>query len=206
MQKRLTYTPQQPRAAIERYFSAITTVQETEFVNRLGEIIRREVFVTPPTLEELILRLGISMREWDSYCAGCPEHAKMGNAKRLQYRAAAEYAYDRLCVWLEQELMTRNRGSLAALGERLAQYCEKREQCHVRRQSNAGLTLEEKETLLRQLAAIFAENPDEVWQAEQTDPDFSHEAPEKAEGKRRLRSAMKNGYENAEEEQGDGET
>ena len=106
-----------------------------------------------------MLRLGISMREWESYCAGCPQCPGMRQAGRRRYRAAAEYAYSRLCVWLEQELLTRNRGSLSALGERLAQYCAKREQCYEQKPSGTVQTLGEKEMLLRQLTAVFAENP-----------------------------------------------
>ena len=159
MQQRLKYTPQQLRTEIERYFSSITTIHQMDTLNQLGEPIRKEVFITAPTLEELVLRLGISMREWESYCAGCPQCPGMRQAGRRRYRAAAEYAYSRLCVWLEQELLTRNRGSLSALGERLAQYCAKREQCYEQKPSGTVQTLGEKEMLLRQLTAVFAENP-----------------------------------------------
>ena len=159
MQQRLKYTPQQLRTEIERYFSSITTIHQMDTLNQLGEPIRKEVFITAPTLEELVLRLGISMREWESYCAGCPQCPGMRQAGRRRYRAAAEYAYSRLCVWLEQELLTRNRGSLSALGERLAQYCAKLEQCYEQKPSGTVQTLGEKEMLLRQLTAVFAENP-----------------------------------------------
>ena len=128
-------------------------------LNQLGEPIRNEVFITAPTLEELVLRLGISMREWESYCVGCPQCPGMRQAGRRRYRAAAEYAYSRLCVWLEQELLTRNRGSLSALGEMLEQYCAKLEQCYEQKPSGTVQTLGEKEMLLRQLTAVFAENP-----------------------------------------------
>ncbi len=179
MQQRPKYTPQQLRAGIERYFSSITTIQETDTLNQLGEPIRKEVFITAPTLEELVLRLGISMREWESYCAGCPQRSGMRQVRRRRYRAAAEYAYGRLCVWLEQELMTRNRGSLSALGERLAQYCAKREQCYEQKQNGGVQTLGEKEMLLRQLTAVFAENPIASAQAEEelTESPYNIQAP-----------------------------
>ena len=163
MQQRLKYTPQQLRTEIERYFSSITTIHQMDTLNQLGEPIRKEVFITAPTLEELVLRLGISMREWESYCAGCPQCPGMRQAGRRRYRAAAE---SRLCVWLEQELLTRNRGSLSALGERLAQYCAKREQCYEQKPSGTVQTLGEKEMLLRQLTAVFAENPKASMQEE----------------------------------------
>ena len=63
--------------------------------------------------------------------------------------------------------MTRNRGSLSALGERLAQYCAKREQCYEQKPSGTVQTLGEKEMLLRQLTAVFAENPKASMQEEE---------------------------------------
>ena len=75
--------------------------------------------------------------------------------------------------------MTRNRGSLSALGERLAQYCAKREQCYEQKHNGGVQTLGEKEMLLRQLTAVFAENPITSVQAEEelTESPYNVQAP-----------------------------
>lgn len=98
MQQRLKYTPQQLRTEIERYFSSITTIHQMDTLNQLGEPIRKEVFITAPTLEELVLRLGISMREWESYCVGCPQCPGMrqpdgADTEQRQNMHIAAFAY-----------------------------------------------------------------------------------------------------------------
>ncbi len=101
------YTPEELRAALERYFESICRTVDAEdrhgepLTNDRGEVIRRVQYVVPPSVSGLCLSLGIGKGEWREYLDAekHPLHAK-----------EAELAAERIEAYLEGELVTRGTG------------------------------------------------------------------------------------------------
>ncbi len=101
------YTPEELRAALERYFESICRTVDAEdrngepLTNDRGEVIRRVQYVVPPSVSGLCLSLGIGKSEWREYLDAekHPLHAK-----------EAELAAERIEAYLEGELVTRGTG------------------------------------------------------------------------------------------------
>ncbi len=101
------YTPEELRAALERYFESICRTVDAEdrngepLTNDRGEVIRRVQYVVPPSVSGLCLSLGIGRSEWREYLDAekHPLHAK-----------EAELAAERIEAYLEGELVTRGTG------------------------------------------------------------------------------------------------
>lgn len=149
--------------AVEHYFRSISTYEDTGVNDLDGEPIRRVVYITPPCLEGLFLELGITAEEFEQYRAGAPLQPALSPTQRERFRKTAEYAYDRICAWLAQELMTRNKGSLAGLQQKLEQYCLWRNTNSVQKNEKEPqpavvdvMSLAERERVLQEIALAFS--------------------------------------------------
>ena len=101
------YTKKSLREAIERYFRSISrTVPAKDDTggtirNDDGEDIRVVQFVIPPSITGLCLYLGIDRSTWQNYCDG-EEHP--------EFRSVTALTRQRIEAYLEQELLTREKG------------------------------------------------------------------------------------------------
>lgn len=162
------YTPKRLKAGVEDYFATITRespvtelvdtgqvdkmghkiLKRVEVTNQKGERVMVREYLVPPTVEGLCAHLGIHRSTWADYCG------------REDMAEAAELARGRIRQWLEEQLITRKdvRGIIFSLQNNygLAERREVELGREARRaMAAASIPMEEKEQLLRELAAEF---------------------------------------------------
>lgn len=106
------YTAKKLRTQVARYFDSIsymTQARDAEgepLKNLLGEPLKQVRYATPPTLGGLCRYLGIDKSTWAEYANPdkCPELAPI-----------CREAKGRVELYLQQELVTREKGSLRGL-------------------------------------------------------------------------------------------
>ena len=112
------YTPKTLAAAVNRYFRSITRiVTATELVetdefdkwghkvykrvpikNSLGEEVKIEEYIVPPTVSDLCLYLKIHRSTWDDYCY---------SKKYEEFSDTTTYARGRIRAYLDRQVLIR---------------------------------------------------------------------------------------------------
>lgn len=93
--------------AIDGYFRSISRTIEVKDVtgetvyNDDGESIRRVQFVVPPSISGLCIHLGIDRSTWQNYCDG---------DLHPEFREVTALTRGRIEAWLEEQLLTREKG------------------------------------------------------------------------------------------------
>lgn len=93
--------------AIEGYFRSISrTIELKDFTGEVilnddGEAIRKLQFVVPPSISGLCIHLGIDRSTWQNYCD--PE-------QHPEFREITAMTRARIEAWLEEQLLTREKG------------------------------------------------------------------------------------------------
>ena len=167
------YTKKSLAEAVERYFASITRIvpvtelvetgerddkghkiyQRKTVINALGEEAWVEEFIIPPTVAGLCGYLEIHRSTWAEYCD--PD-------QHPEFSDTTTYARGRLRGYLEQQLLTRKdvKGIIFDLQNNHG-YSEKRQigldEPTRKAVTAAGMTMDEKLDMLKQIAADFAE-------------------------------------------------
>ena len=170
------YTRKALGEAVDRYFASITRVvaltekrdtgrkdgdghkvyEVVPVYNSLGEQATVEDFIVPPTVGSLCMALGIHRSTWADYCDP-DEHP--------EFKDITTQARERMRTYLEQQLLTRKdvKGVIFDLQNNHG-YTEKRQLDLSERASKAvstaNLTLDERKTLLEEIAREFREGGD----------------------------------------------
>ena len=131
-----------------------------DVVNDQGETVTTREFALPPTVGGLCAHLGIHRSTWADYCDG---------DAHPEFAGITEYARDVMRDYLETALLTRGgkdlRGVIFSLQNNFG-YRERHEMelgpRSAKAVASAGLTMEEREALLREMGQAFArEVPDD---------------------------------------------
>ena len=93
--------------AIEGYFRSISRTIELKdlagatIYNDDGEAIHKLQFVVPPSISALCIHLGIDRSTWQNYCDG---------ELHPEFREVTALTRGRIEAWLEEQLLTREKG------------------------------------------------------------------------------------------------
>ena len=93
--------------AIDGYFRSISRTIDLQdltgavILNDDGETIRKLQFVVPPSISGLCLYLGIDRSTWQNYCDG---------ELHPEFREVTDMTRGRIEAWLEEQLLTREKG------------------------------------------------------------------------------------------------
>lgn len=93
--------------AIDGYFRSISRTIDLQdltgavILNDDGETIRKLQFVVPPSIGGLCLYLGIDRSTWQNYCDG---------KLHPEFREVTALTRGRIEAWLEEQLLTREKG------------------------------------------------------------------------------------------------
>lgn len=93
--------------AIEGYFRSISRTIELKDLtgavihNDAGEVIHKLQFVVPPSISALCIHLGIDRSTWQNYCDG---------ELHPEFREVTALTRGRIEAWLEEQLLTREKG------------------------------------------------------------------------------------------------
>ena len=162
--------------AVERYFASISRVvvakerkptgerddkghmiyEDVSIINALGEELKVEEFIVPPTVGGLCQFLGIHRSTWAEYC---------DRELHPEFSDTTTRARGRMRAYLEQQLLTRKdvKGVIFDLQNNYG-YAEKRQVELGERASRAvsagAMSLEEKRDLLEQIAREFGGGAD----------------------------------------------
>lgn len=145
---------------IERYFKSISRTVEAKdmtgatILNDDGEPIRMVQYVVPPSISGMCLFLGIDRSTWQNYCDG---------DMHPEFQTATTEARERIVAYLEQQLLTREKGLQGVIfnlqnnyGWRAKQEVELGEKTRKTAQIRE-LSLTEKMELIAQATRDFAE-------------------------------------------------
>ena len=97
--------------AIESYFRSISRTIELQdltgatIYNDDGEAIHKLQFVVPPSISALCIHLGIDRSTWQNYCDG---------ELHPEFREVTALTRGRIEAWLEEQLLTREKGVQAS--------------------------------------------------------------------------------------------
>ena len=169
-----SFTARKLAREVRRYFDSITReVQVTEkkptgerddkgheifetvpVTNKLGENVTITEYIVPPSVGDLADFLGIHRSTWDNYC---------DREKYPEFFDTTTYARGRMHAYLERETLTRSGKDLKGVLFNLENnygYSEKRQvelgERASRAVSAAGMTIEERQELLQEIAREFA--------------------------------------------------
>lgn len=93
--------------AIEKYFHSISRTIELRgmdgevILNDDGDAIRKVQFVLPPSISGLCIHLGIDRSTWNNYC---------DEEQHPEFRGVTAMTRARIEAWLEEQLLTREKG------------------------------------------------------------------------------------------------
>lgn len=151
--------------AIDRYFRSICRTVEardltgTPLLNDDGEPVEKIEYIRPPSVSGMCLFLGIDRSTWQNYC---------DPRQHPEFRTVTEHARARIEAYLEEQLLTREKGLQGIIFNLQNNYAwRQRQEVELGEQTRksaeiTGMSMEEKLAAIAQAAKDYsAGNADE---------------------------------------------